>query len=313
MTDTPETRRRWLIWSVRAIVLALVAAGVSGTVRTALAQLSDYRWDVAPLWLAASGAIYVVALMPMAWFLGRTLDALGERPGRLATLRAYFLGHLGKYVPGKAMVIVLRAGALRPEVGSLGAAVVATLLETLTMMSVGASLAAVLVIVVLHLDVRLGMLAVVMAVAAGLPTLPPVAKWLTRWALSWSMRKPGNREAMLAGITMRLLAYGWLAAIVCWLALGLSLWALLRSIGVLVDPLAGLPLLVAAVSLAVVAGFLSLLPGGIIVRDAILLEMLASYCGNADALVAAVLLRLVWLVSEVGICVILYVGARGRR
>lgn len=320
MSHSFPTRRRWLTWALRAVVLVVVCISVSGSVRTALGQLADYRWDMDPWWLAASAAIYLAALTPMAWFLRRTLVAMGERPGRLATLRAYLLGHLGKYVPGKAMVIILRVGALRPHVGSLGAAVVASLLETLTMMSVGACVAAVLALAVLHLDARLAALAAVMAVAAGLPTLPPVARWLTRLALRRRRAEQSppedlppageDQQAMLAGISLPLLATGWLAAIVCWVGLGLSLWALVRSLGVPLELPADLPLMVATISLAVVAGFLSLLPSGIVVRDAILLQLLASTCGDADALVAAVLLRLVWLVSEIGICAILYLGSR---
>jgi uncharacterized membrane protein YbhN (UPF0104 family) len=95
--------------------------------------------------------------------------------------------------------------------------------------------------------------------------------------------------------------------------LGWSLWATLRAIGVVdLEPIRHLPLLVAAVALAVVAGFASMLPGGLGVRDALLMQLLAPHCGSANALVAAVLVRLVWLVSELAACVILYVGARSR-
>ena len=40
-----------------------------------------------------------------------------------------------------------------------------------------------------------------------------------------------------------------------------------------------------------------------------LMQLLAPVCGDANALVAAVLMRLVWLVSEVAACGILYIGA----
>ena len=56
-----------------------------------------------------------------------------------------------------------------------------------------------------------------------------------------------------------------------------------------------------------------MLPGGLVVRDALLMQVLASECGQANALVAALLLRLVWLVSELAICGILYVGAKSRK
>ena len=79
------------------------------------------------------------------------------------------------------------------------------------------------------------------------------------------------------------------------------------------EPVSSLPLLVAAVSLAVVGGFVSMLPGGFVVRDALLLELLSPTCGSANALIASVLLRLVWLVSELTICGILELVKRGRR
>jgi uncharacterized membrane protein YbhN (UPF0104 family) len=95
--------------------------------------------------------------------------------------------------------------------------------------------------------------------------------------------------------------------------LGLSLWATLRAIGVdELDAVRDLPRLVAAVALAVVLGFISMLPGGLGVRDAALIKLLAESCGAANALVATVMIRLVWLVSELIACVILYVGAKLR-
>jgi uncharacterized membrane protein YbhN (UPF0104 family) len=94
----------------------------------------------------------------------------------------------------------------------------------------------------------------------------------------------------------------------------LSLWAVLRSIGAdSLHPLADLPLFLATVTIAVVAGFLSFLPGGLVVRDALVLELLTPHCGETHALVAAVLLRIVWLISEVFICGILYLVALSRR
>ena len=298
----------------------LVCIGVSGTVRGALAQLSQHEWHVRPGWLIAAGALYAIGLVPMAWFWYRALAALGQPAPWLATLRAYFLGHLGKYVPGKAMAVVLRVAAVRKWVSSIRIALISSLLETLTMMAVGAFLAAALSTVVLGLEPRLGAIALAMAVAAGLPTLPPIARRLAAIGMARMKQEdglelpasiPADVNASLHGINLALLARGWLAATACWTLLGLSLWATLRAIGVdQLEPLGDLPRLVAAVAMAVVAGFLSMLPGGLVVRDALLMQLLAPVCGEANALVAAVLLRLVWLVTEVAACGILYVRAR---
>ena len=256
----------------------------------------------------------------MAWFWHRTLASLGQPVPWLAALRAYYLGHLGKYVPGKALAVILRVAAVQKWVPSIRIAIVSGLLETLTMMAAGAFLAAALSLVVLKLEPQVAVLAAAMALAAGLPTLPPIARRLARIGIArWKQQDelhlppsiPADVGASLHGINVRLLASGWLAAGVCWLLLGLSLWATLRGIGVdKFDPLGDLPRLVAAVAFAVVAGFLSMLPGGLVVRDALLMQLLAPTCGEANALVAAVLLRLVWLLTELTVCGILYVGAR---
>ena len=123
-------------------MLVVVGISVGGTVRNALDQLSQHEWHVRPAWLVVAGALYAVGLVPMAWFWYRALASLGQPAPWSATLRAYFLGHLGKYVPGKAMAVILRVAAVRRWVPSMRIAIVSTMLETLTMMAVGAFLAA---------------------------------------------------------------------------------------------------------------------------------------------------------------------------
>ena len=117
----------------------------------------------------------------------------------------------------------------------------------------------------------------------------------------------------LRGITFGVLGTGWVAAAIGWVLFATSLWGTMRAVGVEdVQLFENMPVLITAVAIAVVAGFLSMLPGGLVVRDSILLFLLAPVCGKANALVVAVLIRLVWLVSEVLACGILYIGS-GRR
>jgi glycosyltransferase 2 family protein len=320
-TDLPDhhmaqfqfNQGRWWLWAIKLMVVVAVCIFVSGTFRSAIGTLAERPWQIHPPWLVAAGLLYLAGVMPMAWFWWRVLAALGQRPGWWTTLHAYFLGHLGKYVPGKALVVVIRVGLLRPWVRSVRLAFASVLLETLTLMAAGAALGAALSGFVLHLDRRITMMAVAMAIVAGVPTLPAVARRLAgkaaadfRQVLAHQELSVDTTAAMRLGITYPLLAAGWLAAVVCWTLWGLSLWATLRGIGSdVLQPATDLPLLAAAVSLAVVGGFVSMLPGGLVVRDALLLELLSPSCGSANALVASVMLRLVWLVSELGICGIL--------
>jgi hypothetical protein len=349
----PYSSRRWIVWSLRVVVLVVVCVGVGGTVQNALDQLANQQWHLRPTWLVVAGVLYAIGLVPMAWFWYRLLHSLAQPTPWPATLRAYFLGHLGKYVPGKAMAVILRVAAVRRWVPSMRVAILSTMLETLTMMAVGAFLAAAISIFLLRAKPELAGIALLAAIAVGVPTLPPIARRIARFGLTRIRRTPDDDAKRVAGaesstpqehgtgaslrsapatqsspssmptratsseehaidaINVRLLAEGWGAAATCWLFLGLSLWATLRAIGVdSVSPIYDLPMLVAVVAMAVVAGFVSMLPGGLGVRDLALVQLLAEHGGPADALVAAVIMRLVWLVSELAVCVILYIAAR---
>lgn len=319
MRETSPSRR-WLVWLLRVVVLLLVGGTVWGTFRNALDELSQYDYVIRPTWLLIAGVLYVMGLVPMAWFWHRTLLSLDQPAPWRAVVRAYFLGHLGKYVPGKAMAVILRVAVVRRWVKSLRIAIASTLLETLTMMSVGALLAAVLGAWVLPSEPYLAAITGALAVAMGLPTMPPIARRLARIGAARMQQEERERaastsedvDALFRRLDYRLAATGWGAACACWLLLGYSLWASLRATGVDVEALADLPRLIATVAFAVVAGFASMLPGGLVVRDALLMQWLAPLCGAAGALVAAVVMRLVWLVSELAVCVILYIDAKLR-
>lgn len=298
-------------------MILLVCVAVQGAVREALDKLRGHPWQMDAGWLIFAGVLYAVAWLPMGWFWGRVLAALGQPIQWLETLHAYFMGHLGKYVPGKALVLVIRIGLLKSREISIRLGVASVLLETLTLMSVGAVLAAAITPFVLAHDRRWAVAAVVTAIVVGLPTIPVLTRRLIRritgWKVASSPDRSGQQDLHVINtrITARLLGKGWLASVACWIVLAWSMWATLRAIGVTsVAPIGGLPLMMAVVTLSIVAGFLSMLPGGMVVRDALLFELLSSVCGEADALVAAVLWRLLSLVAELGMCGILEVANR---
>ena len=60
-----------------------------------------------------------------------------------------------------------------------------------------------------------------------------------------------------------------------------------------------------------VAGFLSLLPGGVGVRDYLVMALVAPMFGSeVVAVCAAVLLRIVWLLAELLMCGVLWLSVR---
>jgi len=304
-----QKRVKWLRIAVQGVLLALLAWGVRRYLSTALSDLDSYDWKLRPGWLILSAVLYLVGLLPCAWFWRRILRHFHQQPRSMDVVRAYFIGNLGKYVPGKAMVVVLRAGILREKQVDTTVAAVTVFYETLTMMAVGAAIAALLV-AILWSDQTMAIVAAVgLMIVSVTPTLPPVFRRLAR--LAGLGRTDPRVAGRLADFGYGELMTGWMVIAAGWFSLGLSLWAVLRGIGLDDVPLLETwPLCTAAVALAVVAGFLSLVPGGAGVRESILLPLLAPRLGATVAVGAAILLRVVWLVAELIISAILFLGGK---
>lgn len=177
------------------------------------------------------------------------------------------------------MVVILRAGLLRGEGVDTALAAVSVFLETLTMMATGAFLAAAIVAVWLHEQTLLFWAALAMMTAAGVPTLPPVFRRLVR-LVGVGKVNPAATEK-LANLGYGTMFLGWALAGCGWAILGLSYWAALRGLGAGGgNPFGELHLYTAAVALATVTGFVSFVPGGVVVREAVLTEVMAPIVGG---------------------------------
>jgi hypothetical protein len=305
----------------KLLVVALVAWFIRETLSRAWLQIAQSQWHFSAAWLTASAGFYLLGLLPAGWFWHRVLRDLGQETGLGETLRAYCIGHLGKYVPGKAMVVVLRAGLVRSHRVHTGIAAASVFFETLTMMSVGSFIAATVltlrllggeVVIEGPLDPHWLLVGTIgMMLAAAVPTLPPVFRRLAR-VLGVGKSDPTVAER-LQGLGYGTLLTGWVAMTVSWALLGASLWATFRAMGIdHLDLWAQLPEYTAAVALALVAGFLSMIPAGFGVRDLILVALNERFFAveAGAAVVATALLRIVWLVAELVISAILYVAVR---
>ena len=79
--------------------------------QSAVPSMQNLRWGR----IGLAAVLYAVGIFVPGFVLHQALSSLGENPRRSTVVAAQLLGHAGKYVPGKAMVIVLRAGALAQE------------------------------------------------------------------------------------------------------------------------------------------------------------------------------------------------------
>ncbi|UUO05074.1 lysylphosphatidylglycerol synthase domain-containing protein [Blastopirellula sp. J2-11] len=304
--------KSWLKLAAKIVIFLVVVAGVWYNVDRAVQDMRTHGDSVGPIqwgWLVAAGVIYALASLPMATYWYCVLLALGQRPTFGRAVRAFFIGHLGKYVPGKAMVVVLRTSLVQGEHVEKTVAAVAVFIETLTMVAVGAAYSGAILAILFREQAILITVAVVLGLCAFVPTLPPIFRKVVIF-LRVTRLNP-RLEEHLEGLNYRLMLIGWGAYFVAWSLMGLSYLAVMQAIpgavATLATPWEALPLLIAAVGLAMIAGFVSLLPGGFGIRELILMQLTAPVFGRPIAVVAAVMLRVCWMVAEIVISIILYI------
>lgn len=307
MSHHKKSWTRWLLTALKLSLFALLCWFIYRALIGANEQLNGHEWRVEPGWLVVSGVLYLVGMLPAALFWHRVLRQTGQQVRLGESIRAYYISQLGKYVPGKWMVILLRREFLRS--GKVETTVVAAsvFFETFSMLAVGAVMAT-LTLAVFHSDKPvLIALAAGAALLLGLPTLPALFEFLMR-VLGVGRLNP-TAGARFRRIDRRMLAIGWMSMGAGWLLQGMSLWATLRAMGAAIDgPLVDLSLHTAAVALSVVAGFLSQIPGGLAVREWVSAELIEPTYGASVAIVSAIFYRLVLVVSELLVSIILYVA-----
>lgn len=311
-----KTWKSWVIWGLSFLLVVLVIWATRRTLANALAEFNRVRQEggnltISPGYVSLAGLAYFLGFFPAAWFWYRVLNWLGQEVTFFRALRAYCIGQLGKYVPGKAWVVILRTSLVQGEKVQPSMAAAGVFLETLTMMSVGGVLAVLYLIINLRGNPQLFWLAVGLFVIVTLPTLPPFFRPILRF-----IARKGKREEVVVAIEklgFARLAQGWLAMVLLWTAYGLSLSLTLQSLGMKgAMMLSLLPNMVAAVSLATVAGFLVLfLPGGLGAREVVLIAVLVPALGDQVvcssgissvellAVIGAGLLRVIWLITEI--------------
>ena len=220
-------------------------------------------------------------------------------------LQAYYVGQLGKYVPGKVMVLVIRAGMIRSHRVSATVATVAVFVETLTMMAVGAFIAAAGLACLFPQQPLAALIGLGCMLVTALPTLPPVFKRLIR--IVGLHRSHPTTVSELAKLGFDTLLTGWALTAIGWVISGLGLWAVLRAMALPgTETFSHLPFLIVAVAASKAIGFVSMIPAGLGVADLTLTGLLGPYFHSqalgaspeTAALVAALALRLVGIVSE---------------
>lgn len=240
--------------------------------------------------LALSSLAVLAGMFAMLKTWQVTVAGLGSPLNLVQAGRIFFLGQLGKYVPGSVWPIVVQM-ELGADAGVPRTSSVLTLLFIYLLYSTSAALvsAACLPWVTSLVPIWLAVLAFLVGVAL---LLPPVLNRLIGFGLKL-LRQP-SRPRMHPGAV--LVAFGW--ALVMWACFGLHILLLARDLH---PPLTGhlLLLCVGGYTLAWICGFLFILaPAGGGVRELVLTALLAGTLSHDAAFAVALVSRLMMTAAD---------------
>jgi hypothetical protein len=241
----------------------------------------------------AAVAVLVGALCSFLSWRAILID-LGSPLAVSAGMRVYFVGQLGKYLPGSIWTPVVQMELGRDYQIPRRASAAAAAISMFMVLGVGL-LVALLVLPLLGIG-AFGQYGWALAVLPVLLLLlyPPLLNRLVRLLLRLARREPMPKDLTLAGIVR---SAGW--ALLMWLCYGVQVWVLARSIGV-----GGPGLLVrvtGAFAGAWAIGFLLVVaPAGLGAREAALILLLSPMMAASQATVIAVVSRLLFTFADFG-------------
>src|SRR5688500_12419104 len=117
-------------WAVALAILAFVGLQFHKDLARLDLSLLHFRWE----WVVVSAALYLASQAFWGAFWRHVLVRLGKRPGWLEPMRAYFVGQLGKYVPGKAWALLVRGHLIGRAGVPMGLSIFTSFYEVLTTM-----------------------------------------------------------------------------------------------------------------------------------------------------------------------------------
>jgi glycosyltransferase 2 family protein len=287
-----RSRARWLGTAVGLVLVVACVVFVGRRLATEWDAARDALASASWGWLALGVLLAAAAMATMADGWRRVLATLGAPVGAAAAQAWYFVGEIGKYLPGSVWPLIGRAELARrggvPRAVAYQSVALSLLLLYLAAVPVGAG-------VVGPIGVALGI--------AGLLALHPA---VVRRLLDLARRLTGRRlELVVPTVRQSLvLAAGYLPT---WLLVGTAMWAIPRAL----DPSAGWVEVVPAAAASWLVGFAAVpVPGGVGVREA---TFVAAATGLAAGVApaTAVVARLVFVAVDAAGAAAL--AARARR
>ncbi len=261
-------------------------------------QVSAYDWSFDPLFMTLSVALFTAAYVFLAWVWGKVLEFSGFPASFRDAWDIYFVGNLGRYIPGKVWTIAgtaLMAG--KRGICPVTAGAASVFAQAYSIISSFVFFGMFLIFRKLELSgVRYEWSALGLVVFTVVFMIPSNMERMVNLML-----KTLKRETVSLGFTVgkavRIVWWYFLS----WLMFGAAFW--LFVIAVTGDRSLNPLFLAGAYAVAYVLGFLAFfVPGGLGVREGLLSVLLSSAMPMGVALLIAFLLRLLVTLIEL-VCV----------
>ncbi|MGX1933421.1 lysylphosphatidylglycerol synthase domain-containing protein [Microbacterium resistens] len=283
--------RMVLTWTAVAAVFVAAGFAVRANGRAVTAALGSYE----PVHVALAGVVVLAGILCSALGWHALLDSLGTRVRFRRAAPLYFVGMLGKYVPGSVWAYVLQI-ALARRAGIRRTQTLATTLANVAVVAVSGLAVGILTIPELSGQpaYRPYLWLFVFVPVIVVLLIPAVFNRLLLLALRLVRVAPPDAVLRLVPL---LRAAGWSA--LGYGLFGLHLWLLLPPHAA--DGSA-LLLCIGSMGLAMIASLVFfILPAGLGAREAVIVAVLAPAVGTGAALAAALVSRLLFTVGDLAL------------
>ncbi len=285
-------RGRWKNWAT-GLWIATVLVTAAFVARSRGTEVADVLRSARPLPLAVALVLVLAAKLLLARVLRDAAARHGVALSGRDAASTYHLSQLAKYIPGSIWHFATKAAMLAPRFTEPANA--ARIMTTEVVWVLGSALV-------------VGVLALTTSGLTGGPSLADVLPAGLAGSLPEALIIGGAVVIMAAALVLiqrrtAVLAMPGFAAggrlLAIWIALGLSMTAVVAALDGVASALPLVVLLVGAFALSYVVGFLApFAPAGIGVREGALVVLAAPMVGVDTAIVAAALSRAVYVLAE---------------
>lgn len=274
----------------------LGGAAIVAAVITVLAQrrhLGDALQKLGPGAVLLSLAFGVASDLMLVVMWRRTLAGFGARPHLAPAVKVFFVGQLGKYIPGSVWPMLTQMELGHRENIARRTMVAANLTMLALSLVVGSSFA----VILLPLSGSAALGRYLWAVVLLVPLLLCLHPRVIPKVLNWALRKLG-REQIGELLRPRDVAAACAWSALSWLLIGIHLYVIVDALGY--HGTRAFTTAVGGMALAVVIGILAIpAPAGAGIRDVALVLALSATTSGSTALAAALVSRVLLIVADV--------------